>query len=359
MINQYHMKGGGYYNAHSTPQHDAMYGCLPWLLEAVASMKLPADKQLRTLDVGCSQGANSVDMLKQLVAKLREAGATSIQPSLADLPSNDFNSVFENLFPGGDNVFGGTDVLPAAIGGSAYERLAPTQSLHVVTTFNMLGWRKQPPVTRLRNTIAAFHPTPYAEPHGPQADPAAIDAAVAEAKPDLVDFFRARAEELVPGGKMLVQIFGSSDDGGNTAHGWLDALNDVLFSLIDEGKLTQQAMDDFTFPVVWRTLAELKEPLENEPDLRAAFTIEKADSWEVPVDFNVRYEESGNLQNWAHEYTEVFRAVTETTLAGIFPEETCEALIDEVYKRIETRFAEDPVRYQFHFYSIAVLLTRN
>ncbi|WP_309386136.1 hypothetical protein [Cerasicoccus frondis] len=359
MSKQYHMKGDGYYNAHSAPQLASINDCLPWLLNSLEDLQLPQDKQIRTLDVGCSQGGNSVEMLQQLIPSLRERGAASIQPSLADLPSNDFNSVFAKLFPGGVNILG-DDVLPAVIGGSAYERLAPANSLHVVTTFNMLGWRKDKPVGPLHNTVGAFLPTPYAKPEqGAEINPDEVAAVHAQAAGDLVSFFKCRAEELVSGGKMLVQIFGRNDEDGSVAHGWLDALNDVIRAMIAEGKCTQQALDDFIFPVVWRKLDELLEPLTTNDELRRAFTIERSASWEVPVDFNQRYAESGDVLKWAHEYMEVFRAVTETTLAHLFPEADRTQRLEEVYQRIVQLFAHDPVRYQFHYYSIAVLVTRN
>ncbi len=352
------MKGGGFYNTHSSPQRAAMEHCLPWLLDAINDLELSADQPVRLLDVGCSQGANSVAMLQQVIEKLRACGAPCIQPSLADLPSNDFNSVFEKLFPDGENCFGSSDVLPAVIGGSAYERLVPAKSLQIATTFNMLGWRREHPKGRIPNTVGAFLPTPYG-PQDDSIDPALVDAVNAEAKPDLVYFLRARAAELIPGGKMLVQIFGSSDDGGSTAHGWLDALNDVIREMITEGILCQQAFDDFLFPCLWRKLDDLLEPLEQVEDLRTAFTIEKSASWEVPTDFTERFAETGDVQQWAEDYIGLLRAVTETTLADLFPIPQRTELMDDVYNRVKARFISDPVRYQFHFYSIAVLLTRN
>jgi len=351
----YNMKGGGYYNQHSSPQRQSIEQVLPWLEDAIADLEV--SPTVRTLDVGCSEGGNAIYAQKRIIAKLLERGAECVQPSFADLPSNDFNTVFGNFFPDGESAFGDR-VLPAAIAGSAYNQLVPDQSIHIATTYNMLGFRATPPIEPLHHTIAALSPTPYGPARDPAPDPEEIATFTNQAKPDLLRFFRARAKELIPGGKMLVQTFGNNDEGVSTAHGWIDAINDALLAMMTEGKLPPNTIDDYNFPVVYWQLKDVVEPLTSTPDLREAFHIERQELLEVPVAFNQAFAESGDVATWSAAYCAFIRAITETTLSHALPTDNRAELVEEVYARVQKLMAGVPERYQYHYYSIALLVTR-
>jgi hypothetical protein len=70
----------------------------------------------------------------------------------------------------------------------------------------------------------------------------------------------ARAIELVPGGKLLMEVFGanSSRCGGD---GIYDALNDAIMEICYSGRITRDAYERYYQPIYFRTLEELVMPV--------------------------------------------------------------------------------------------------
>ena len=60
-------------------------------------------------------------------------------------------------------------------------------------------------------------------------------------------FYRARAAELRPGGRLLVQVFGRNDE-QSTTYGILDGLSDALLDMVDDGHLGRDVCESFVFP---------------------------------------------------------------------------------------------------------------
>ena len=52
----------------------------------------------------------------------------------------------------------------------------------------------------------------------------------------MLQFYRARAAELKPGGKLLVQVFGRNDE-YDTANGIVDGLSDAMLDMVTDGRL--------------------------------------------------------------------------------------------------------------------------
>src|SRR3954447_18246982 len=82
-----------------------------------------------------------------------------------------------------------------------------------------------------------------------------------QAATDLNGFYRARAGELVPGGKLLVQVFGR-DGARSTSDGIYDVLSDAPLGLMDEDILPRRVYEQLVFPVYFRTTQELTAPVE-------------------------------------------------------------------------------------------------
>ncbi len=95
--------GGGYYNAHSKEQRSALEAFLPWIEEAIADLPISPDNQnsLSILDIGSSEGGNAIYVMNRLISRLRCQSDLPIEVFFNDLPTNDFNQLFTNLFPDG------------------------------------------------------------------------------------------------------------------------------------------------------------------------------------------------------------------------------------------------------------------
>jgi hypothetical protein len=352
------MKPGGYYDTHSDVQRAGIDACLSWLVDAVDELPIPpADSSpMFLLDLGSSQGRNAVHAMGRVIEAIRRRTPAPAWVLFNDLPTNDFNRLFLNLYPSGPPAITQAGVFPAAIAASAYGPVVPPRSLHVATSFNMIGWLDARPAARLPRFIGPMGPSK-------PSDRASVSEAEREpfrlqAAADVLRFYRARAEELVPGGKLLLQVFGR-DDVRSTSDGIYDVLSDALLALIDDGVLPRSFYDDLVFPVYFRSIRELTAPVETDVDIAGAFRLEKADARELGVPFNEERERTGDIPTWTRRYTGFLRAVSESVLIAAMPGTAAVSeIVDEVYHRVEQLLIRDLARYEFHYISVAALLTR-
>lgn len=354
------MKGGGYYDANSKEQRSALEAFLPWIEEAIADLPISPDSQLSLgiLDIGSSEGGNAIYVMNRLINRLRCISNQPIGVFFNDLPTNDFNHLFKNLFPDGEAALSGTNIFPCAIGGTAYGRIVPPQSLQIATTFNTIGWLEKKPDVRLPHYILPMGPGPLA----PREDISVSESERApfriQAANDLHRFYTARAEELVYGGRLLVQVFGR-DERYSTSDGLYDVLSDSVLDCIEEGMFPPEVYEKLVFPIYFRTLEELLAPIATDEQLAKSFRIDKAETCEVSVPFNEALADNGDIATWARSYTGFLRAFSEAIVASVLPDVLpLEDTLDKIYHQVEHRLAADPARYEFHYISIATLLTR-
>lgn len=93
-------------------------------------------------DFGCSTGANTLGFAKFVVDILKtkpELSGRDFVCHFADLPSNDFNTLFKQLPPiapegGGDGSVEERTWFADGVPGSQYDRMFPRSSLHVAIT---------------------------------------------------------------------------------------------------------------------------------------------------------------------------------------------------------------------------------
>jgi hypothetical protein len=220
----------------------------------------------------------------------------------------------------------------------------------------MIGWLESLPDAPLRHFIL---------PNGPKAPSERAFLREEEREPfrrqaesDLRHFYRSRAHELVPDGKLLVQVFGR-DGQGSTSDGIYDVLSDALLDLIDQGELPAAFYERLKFPVYFRTLQELVDPIESDPDLARSFRVEKSGAFEIKVPFNEERARTGDAKAWARSYTGFFRAVSEPVVSRAMQQQGLPIeLLEEIYRRIEALLIADQGRYEFRYVAIGTLLTR-
>ena len=352
------MRGGGFYDAHSSGQRAAMDEFVPWIVDAMADLPLPtSDSPIALLDLGSSEGANAIHAMGAIIEALRERTPANIWTFFDDLPTNDFNRLFANLFSDATRSSRAAGVYAAAVGGSLFERVVPASSLHVVTTFNAVGWMSALPRTRLPQFISPSPPARRAPRDGVSVSPAERAPFTQQAREDMLQFYRARAAELKPGGKLLVQVFGRNDE-YDTANGIVDGLSDAMLDMVTDGRLKREVYEDFVLPVFYRSLPELLPPTgeDGEP---AEFQVDKAEARECRVPFNEEFARSGDPRVWAESYAGFIRAFSEPVVTSGLPNTPDRPrLLEELYGRMVNRFADDPDRYEFHFITLGALLTR-
>nr|POE89013.1 salicylate carboxymethyltransferase [Quercus suber] len=131
----------------------------------------------------------------------------SLQAFLNDLPGNDFNAIFKSLpsfYTKLENEKGSSfgHCFITTVAGSFYGRLFPSNSLHYAHSSYALMWISMEALNKGNICIAKTSP------------PAVFDAYLKQFEKDFTMFLKCRAEELVPGGRMVLTTMGSikSDD---------------------------------------------------------------------------------------------------------------------------------------------------
>ncbi len=351
------MKGEGFYDQHSSPQYAAISSVLPWLGDAIGRMDLSrAHAPVVVVDYACSEGRNSIAAMREIVTALRKRTARPIQTVHSDLPTNNFNQLFLNLSgapPRGCHE----QVYSSAVGGSMFQQLLPSQTVTIATTFNAIGYLECRPQTDIAS---------YILPMGPGRSRPGVTVSAAEkrayadqAAEDLINFYRARAEEINAGGALLVASFGTGER-YRCCDGLYDVLNDALLDLCDTGRIGRDAYRRLVFPIYYRSRDELIAPvLGDDSPLAGRFRIERAETIEIPVPFVERLERSGDLTVYAEEFTGFLRAFTEPILRQSLAEHAnLDDLLDAVYERVRARLHANPADYEFHYIQVAALLTR-
>ena len=156
-----------------------------------------------------------------------------------------------------------------------------------------------------------------------------------QAAEDLINFYRARAEEINAGGTLLVASFGTGER-YRCCDGLYDVLNDALLDLCDTGRIGRDAYRRLVFPIYYRSRDELIAPvLGDDSPLAGRFRIERAETIEIPVPFVERLEPSGDLTVYAEEFTGFLREFTEPILRQSLAEHAnLDDLLDAVYERV-------------------------
>ena len=347
------MVGQGFYNRNSAPQMSSIDHVMPWLEDAIGGISFEDGVgALGLADFGCSEGGNSIAVMRRLIPLLHERTNRHVQTIHCDLPTNDFSSLFVGLTPNGRSIFGDR-VSSCAVGGSMYDSLLPPNCLHIATCFNAIGFLSRRPIDRLPG---------YILPNGPSRtrDIGAVSEAeralfADQASRDVESFLKARALELVPGGKLLLQVFGAGDV-KRCCDGIYDVLNDAVLEVLNDGMIDRAAYDAYYQPLYFRTLDELTDPVEL---YSLPFRIDRQATYEASVPFNEDFARSGNVEVYAREYTNFYRAFTEGVLRISFADSPeLDSLVSQIYTRAERLVRDAPERYPFSYVAIAALMTR-
>ena len=350
------MKGDGFYDANSAAQRTTIAMVDHWLEQSAEQLSLPGeDGCIRLMDIGCSEGGNAIDAIKPFICQLRRRSKADICMLFSDLPTNNFNQVFHNLYPDGEHHELGERVYAASVAGSMYERLVPDGSLTMAMTYNAMGYLSRPPATSVPDHILPMPPNPRNPDRVSDAQRAPYRD---QADKDVKRFLQMRSREIHPGGRLLVQIFGRNDE-HSTSDGMYDMLNDTLREMVAQGSFPQSVYEQMVFSIWMRNLDELVEPWQSDPPLMADYRLLDTHTGEVPVPFNLELEKTGDLATWAASYTRFLRAFSEPMVVSFFtPDMDRQTLADEIYMRVEQRALADPETYAFHYIVNGMLLER-
>ncbi|MTI45277.1 S-adenosylmethionine-dependent carboxyl methyltransferase [Roseibium hamelinense] len=352
------MVGGGFYNQNSAPQMAAIAAILPWIDQGVATMDLAASSgPVRLADFGCSEGRNSIEVMRHTLKAVRRHTAADVQTIHSDLPTNDFSALTQTLRRDGSSIYGDPKVFSSVVPGSMYDQLCPAGSLDMAFSFNAIGFLSRRPVDVLPGYILPNGPSAIRG-HGAVHDEDRA-AFAQQAEADVSAFLEARATELKPGGKLVLEVFGGGQN-ARTCDGIYDLLNDAVRFFVEAGEIPEEVYARYYQPVYFRTLDELVAPLQREATAASqAFSLDRADTYEIPVSFEEDLRANGDIAAYSKAYVRFFRAFTESPLKTALADlPGANDLTTRIFAKAEELLTGSPELYPFRYVAVAAMMTR-
>ncbi|WRX15345.1 SAM dependent carboxyl methyltransferase - like 10 [Theobroma cacao] len=359
-----HMNGGvgkDSYANNSSLQRTVISMVKPKLGESIVELycaMLP--ECLKIADLGCSAGPNTLSVVAEIIDIIDETcqrlkyAPPSLQAFLNDLPGNDFNIIFKSL-PSfyerldrekGNEYLGKCFIAGAP--GSFYGRLFPDNCLHFVHSSYAIMWLSKAPKelgTEMRAAASNKGNICVAKTSLPDV----YEAYLEQFKRDFALFLRCRADEIVPGGRMLLTTMGSirSDDPLTM---W-EFVGLKLNEMVSEGLIEEEKLESFDLPYYAATTEEVKEVIEAE----GSFTLQRLEVFNMDWDAYIKQADS-NLDKTARAaiIAKDIRAVGEPILASHFGED----IMDDLFHRFKEDVLEYMEAHKCQYINIVMSLTK-
>ncbi|CAB4308252.1 unnamed protein product [Prunus armeniaca] len=360
------MKGGKgelSYANNSKSQAEHARSMLPLLKETLDRVELSSpEAPFVVVDLGCSSGSNTIyiiDVIIKHMAKRYEAlgyHPPQFAAFFSDLPSNDFNTLFQFLSPMANHSGSMEETVAAdshrsyfaaGVPGSFYRRLFPSRSIDVFHSAFSLHWLSQVPESVLDMKSAAYNKGRVFI-HG--ANESTANAYKQQFQTDLASFLRSRAKELKKGGSMFLVCLGrtSVDPTDQSGLGLLlgTYIQGAWDDLVQEGLINSEKRDSFNIPVYASSLQDFREVVEAD----GSFTINKLEIFKggSPI-----------VVNQPDDAAEVGRALANTCRSAtgvLIDAHIGEHLGNELFSRVEqrsSRHAKELLEHIQMFYIVA------
>jgi cyclopropane-fatty-acyl-phospholipid synthase len=353
------MKSGGYYDVHSEYQRRVVEGG-DTLIRGVVSRLDPGSLEgtFTIADYGAGTGATSVHAVGTTIDALREhSPKLPVAAIHNDVATNDFWQLFRDV-TGADGYLdrAGGPVYPMAAAGSFFSQVVPDASVDLGRCSNASHWYREQPEVAVPDGM-----------YFSDATGSARRTLAEQAAGDWLDFLTARAAELAPAGRLLVEGIGTErgPDAKQrvSAARLLRVMWDVAMGLADEGKLDRGALDGYVLAVYCRSAEEATAPIRESGPLADAFEVDTAEVEEVANPYWEMLERDGDREAYAEAYTAFVRAFAESTMVehlfepaarGIEPKQLC----DEFFTRLRAASAADPEAGRYEAWILRLVLTR-
>ncbi|KOM46567.1 hypothetical protein LR48_Vigan07g027100 [Vigna angularis] len=295
------------------------------------------------VDLGCSCGSNTINVVDVMIKHvMKRYEALGWQPPefsafFSDLPSNDFNPLFQLLPPLANHGVSMEECLAAdryrsyfaaGVPGSFYRRLFPARSVDVFHSAFSLHWLSQVPESVVDKRSSAYNKGRVFI-HG--ADESTANAYKKQFQTDLAGFLMARSVEMKREGSMFLVCLARTSvdptDQGGAGLLFGTHFQDAWDDLVQEGLISQEKRDSFNIPVYAASLQDFKEVVE----ANGSFTIDKLEVFKGG---------SPLVVNQPDDASEVGRALANScrTVSGVLVDAHIgDKLSEELFLRVERR----------------------
>ncbi|CAN6929353.1 BnaC06g12270D [Brassica napus] len=303
----------------------------------IEKLDLPLNSDLGTFriaDYGCSIGPNTFHVVQSIIdavkfKQLEGKNETSLMPLefqvfFNDQPNNDFNTLFITQPPSSEREY-----FSAGVPGSFHGQVLPRNTVHIGHTSYTTHWLSDVPENVDDKNSPAWNKN-YIQCNNSIEE--VTKSYKVQFTKDMKLFLEARAEEIVPGGLMIVlgQCLPDGVPLLKTYQGILvDTIGDCLMDMAKSGLTSEEKIGLFTIPAYFPQFSEL----ETEIEKNRSFTIETMESVRHPL-------EDIPLSN--HFLISMFRAILSTIIKEHFGED----VIDELFDRVAKKLAKYPIDFK-------------
>eukprot|EP01018_Ginkgo_biloba_P020969 Gb_22487 [translate_table: standard] len=268
VLRMYPGNGDASYAGNSARQRYVFHVLQPLFQEALEKVRFPKKGPLRIADLGCATGNNTISDVNFVVKTLKNMcepnGSVPLEPEFqaffSDLPSNDFNGLFNLLTQPNAPYY------VAGVPGSFYNVLFPRSSIHISFSVMALHWLSEVPKAILQKDSPSYN-RGRVWINGGRQD--VVDLYSKQSQKDLTTFMKCRAQEMEPGGVLFLCLMGRTDSsppdkqvpvGGEfCGQDFEDAWDD----LVKQGIISSDLRDSFNLPWYFPNANELKQAVEN------------------------------------------------------------------------------------------------
>ncbi|KAJ6369638.1 hypothetical protein OIU76_027978 [Salix suchowensis] len=284
----------------------------------------------RIADFGCSVGPNTFFAVENIMKAVEHkhhaqfnnsAVLSGFQVFFNDVTTNDFNTLFKALHSN-EKYFS------AGVPGTFFGRLLPRSTLHFAHSSYCLHWLSKVPREVLDSESPAWNKGSI------QCDglkKEVTKAYSAQFQSDMNTFLKARAQEIVGGGLMVI-ITGGLPDGVLMSQAgigmYYDLLGSCLIDMAELGVISEEKLDSFNLPLYYSSSTEIEEIIKANGN----FSIERMDSlshniWKTSKETKIKVSVSGG------------RAVFQGLLEDHFGREVAEKTFENFETKLDENFS--------------------
>ena len=319
------------------------------------------EPEFRIVDYGCGPGISAINAVLPAVLTYEERFPDArIVVCHADQPGNDWDALFELTRGQAGYSYGNPNIRTEASIGSFYDRMASDRSVALGTCFAASHWLSRAVNLHAPGTVW------FADLTGD-----ARTRMETIAKQDWARFLHRRAEELRPGGYLLVSTLGSVPEEGEingiaaSGRGIYRALQVVAQQMADEGLLDKGVLDNFVFALWFPTAEDAEAPLKEDPLLSSAFELDYVGVEPGPGNARDVFSDFvSDPKDYASHYRGYVRAFAASTLRrqlfepSVRNPDEVDALDKEFFDRFEALYREETEKYAFELWFMTIVLKR-